>query len=81
MNNPVSSQLMRATLAVFESQRQTALATLELYFNASVGIGDHPNIVEELAAATTRLAHAEESIEALQRHFLRADDRGEENND
>ena len=73
MSNPISGQLMRATLAAFESQRQAALATIELYLNASVGIGDHPNIVAELVKATQQLSDAEESIETLQRNFLRTE--------
>ena len=74
MNSPVSSQLMRATLAKFEADRQDALATIELYLNASVGVGDHPNIVTELALAASRLAAAEEALETLNRNFLRTRD-------
>jgi|TARA_R110002051_G_scaffold305290_1_gene375172 hypothetical protein len=68
--NPLSNQLARATLARFESQRQDALATIQLYLNASVGVGDHPDIVTELCNATRRLAEAEEALEALERNFL-----------
>tara|TARA_R110000744_G_scaffold30979_3_gene73126 strand:- start:1370 stop:1588 length:219 start_codon:yes stop_codon:yes gene_type:complete len=64
---------MRATLARFESDRQGALAMIELYLNSPSGVGDHPDIVTELVNATNQLATAEESIEALQRHFLRPD--------
>ena len=62
---------MRAVLAHHEAERQGALATIELYLNASVGIGDHPNIVEELSKAAARLATAEEILETLQRNFLK----------
>ena len=47
MTNPLSSQLMRATLARFEAERQEALAIIELYLTASVGVGEHPKIIEE----------------------------------
>jgi len=69
--NPVATQLMRATMAQFEAERQSAIATIQLYLNASVGVGDHPDIVTELVAAASRLASAEESIDTLQRNFMR----------
>tara|TARA_Y100000310_G_C20408443_1_gene680781 strand:- start:155 stop:400 length:246 start_codon:yes stop_codon:yes gene_type:complete len=78
-NNPLSSQLIRATLARFEAERQDALATIELYLNAPVGVGDHPNIIAEIASATTRLAGAEEALEAFNRNFLRTPEDLEEN--
>jgi len=65
---------MRATLARFEADRQEALATIELYLNASVGVGEHPKIVGELATATRQLAEAEEALETLKRNFLHRDE-------
>lgn len=70
MTSPLTSQLMRAVLARFEAERQEALATLELYLTASVGVGEHPKIIEELAAATRQLADAEEALETLNKNFL-----------
>jgi hypothetical protein len=68
--NPISNQLMRAVLARLEAERQEALAIIELYLNAAVGVGDHPDIVRELITATHKLAAAEEGIETLQRNFI-----------
>ena len=78
MNNPISNQLMRAVLARFEADRQSALATIELYLNASVGIGDHPDVLSELSDAATALATAEEALESLNRNFLRVPEEGED---
>jgi hypothetical protein len=69
-SNPLGSQLMRATLARFESQRESALATIGLYLNAAAGVGDHPDIVGEIQQATVKLAEAEEALDTLQRNFL-----------
>ena len=66
----LSNQLMHATLARFEAERQEALATIGLYLNASVGVGEHPNIVTEIISATKRLADAEEALETLNRNFM-----------
>mgnify|MGYP003628171354 CR=1 FL=1 len=79
MTNPISNQLMRAVLARHEADRQEALATIELYLNASVGIGDHPNVVEEISKAAAKLAAAEEILETLRRNFLRDTEEGTEN--
>ena len=74
MTNPLSNQLMRATLARLEADRQEALATIELYLGASVGVGDHPNIVVELARSARQLAEAEEALETLNRNFLNTEE-------
>jgi len=76
--HPLGSQIMHALVARFEANRQEALATMHLYLNASVGVGDHPNIVDELATATKQLTEAEENLETLQRNFLRPDPESEE---
>ncbi len=69
-NNPVGTQLMRALLAHYEAQRQEAIAIMELYLHSAVGIGDHPNILTELGAATEKLAASEEALATLNRNFL-----------
>ena len=79
--NPLSNQLMRAVLARLEAQRQEALATIELYVNVPVGIGDHPNVVGELVTAAKQLAEAEETLETIQRNFLRNTDEVSDNDD
>ena len=66
----LSNQLMRATLARFEADRQEAIATIGLYLNASVGVGEHPDIVTEIVSATKRLSEAEEALEPLNRNFM-----------
>ena len=80
-NHSLSNQLMRAVLARFEADRQEAMATVELYLGATVGVGEHPNIVFELAQATQRLASAEEALETLNRNFLSNNTSDEENNE
>lgn len=66
----IASQLLRATLAQFDAQRQTALATLDIYLHKPIAIGDHPNLVREIVEATKDLAAAEEAMESLERNFI-----------
>jgi GTP cyclohydrolase III len=69
-NERVSNALMHATISRFEAERHEAVATIELYLNAAVGIGDHPNIVGELHTAVKSLADAEEALETIRRNFV-----------
>jgi hypothetical protein len=81
MTNSISNHLMRAVLARHEAHRQEALATMELYLNASVGIGDHPNVVDEISNAAAKLAAAEEILETLNRNFLTPAESEDEQNE
>ena len=47
---------LKAELDYWKSQRSTALATLELYFNDSVGIGEHSKISDEIHEWTNKLS-------------------------
>ena len=66
----IAAQLLRAALAHFDAERQNALAVLDVYLHKPTAISDHSQLVQEIVKATQRLAEAEDSIEALERHFL-----------
>jgi hypothetical protein len=66
----IASQLLRAALAHFDSQRQKALATLDIYLHRPTAIGDHPDLVSEIVTAAKDLAEAEEALDTLERNFL-----------
>ena len=69
-NNLMAEQLVRATVAKFEAERQEAIAVIELYLNHPAGVGEHPNIINEISTAITRLANADEAVSAIERNFL-----------
>ena len=69
MTETIKRQLLTATMAQFKADHDAALATLSLYFNKSVAVGDHPNILEKIRTLTDNLATAEETITVLQKHF------------
>jgi len=66
----LGSQIIRATLARLEADRQEAIATIQLYINAVAGVADHPDVVTAVCTAISQLACAEQSIQALERNFL-----------
>mgnify|MGYP003125006852 FL=1 len=63
------NKLLKAALSQYEAQRDEALAVLEIYFNNSVGIGEHSSLLSEITEWTQKLTEAEENIETLKRHF------------
>ena len=46
-----------------------AEATIEIYFNQSVGIGEHPQHVEEMDKLICKIADAEDKLDALHAYF------------
>jgi len=63
------NKLLKAALSQYEAQRDEALAVLEVYFNNSVGIGEHSNLLKEILEWTQKLTEAEENISILKTHF------------
>ena len=56
---------------VFRSIKYLASSrdTLELYFNGSVGIGEHSEILAEINKWTEKLSQADENIASLKGYF------------
>lgn len=50
----------------YEAEIAEAKAVLEVYFAASVGVGDHPNIVNSMDKMVQKLTDAEGKLLSLQ---------------
>ena len=57
-----------ALVKKYEAEIVECLATLEVYMNKSVGIGEHSDLLAELDKYVTKLAAAEDNLESLERH-------------
>jgi hypothetical protein len=57
--------LYRALEAKYEAQIAEAEATLAIYFHNSVGIGEHPQHLEEMDKLVSQLADAKDKLETL----------------
>ena len=61
--------MKRAILDALEAQYQADIAhadaTLKIYFESSVGIGEHPQHVEECNKLIDNIANAKEKLEVL----------------
>lgn len=64
-----TNALYEALKAQFEAQRQKAIATLTVYLTNPVGIGEHPQIIDEMVEQTKSLAEAEDCLERLKDTF------------
>jgi len=63
----------QALNAKYEAEILEAKAILEVYFNNSVGVGEHPQVLDEMDKQIQRVADAHGKIEALN-HFVVLDD-------
>ncbi|GAB4410951.1 MAG: hypothetical protein OHK0053_37760 [Microscillaceae bacterium] len=64
-----SSLLYAALSAKYQAEIKEALATLDIYFNNSVGIGEHPQHLEEMDKMVEKMANAEDKLESLKKYF------------
>ncbi len=56
---------IEALKAKYIAQRLEALATLEVYMKNSAGIGEHPQIIEEMDKLVKFIAEANDCLETL----------------
>jgi len=59
------TKLYEALELKYQSEIAQAKANLEVYFNNSVGVGEHPDIVEAMDMQVDKLAQAKDKLEAL----------------
>lgn len=60
-----TNALYEALKAQFVAQKTKAIATLTVYLTNPVGIGEHPQIIDEMVEQTRSLAEAEDCLERL----------------
>ena len=53
----------------YEADIAIAKTELEVYFESSVGVAEHPHIIESMDKLITELANAKEKLECLLDHF------------
>ena len=58
-----------ALKAQFEAKKQKALATLTIYLTNPVGIGEHPQHIDEMVKLAEELAEADDVVKTLEKTF------------
>ena len=56
---------LNAARKYFEAQEAEAQCTLEVYLSNAAGIGEHPQIMEELRKQIETLTNAKDNIETI----------------
>ena len=68
-NHQTENPLFRALIKQYESNIASAYATLIVYFDNPVGIGEHPQHLEDMDKLVEQIASAEDKLQALNKHF------------
>ena len=58
----------------YEAEIAVAKATISVYMDKSVGIGEHPQFVHEIDKQLELIANAEEKLKTLKSHYPTDDD-------
>ena len=58
----------------YEADISVAKATISVYMDKSVGIGEHPQFIHEIDKQLETITNAEEKIETLHKHYPNEDD-------
>ena len=58
--------LLKAALLHFRAVKARAEANLDVYFIAATGVGEHPDLVEEVIKLTKTITEADEAIKYLE---------------
>ena len=66
----MKAAIITALEARYEAQIAEADATLKIYLENSVGIGEHPQHIEEVDKQIEKIANAEEKLLVLQQFKL-----------
>ena len=68
-NHQTENPLYKALEKKYESDIASAKATMIIYFDNPVAIGEHPQHLSELDKLNEQLANAEEKLAILKKHF------------
>jgi len=65
----IKKAMYDTALAEFESQRDKAIATARIYLEHPVGIGEHPQVIDEFIKQVKLASEAEEAATMLVETF------------
>lgn len=69
MNTELSKQLYESLKTQYEAEIIRTRTTLNIYFTNSVGIGEHPQHLEEMDKLLDKLSSAQDKLDNLLRYF------------
>jgi len=69
MNTTLSKALYLALRSKYQSEINSSKATLLIYFNNSVGIGEHPQHLEEMDKLVENITSHNDKLQTLEKEF------------
>lgn len=64
-----NSMKLRALIRKYEYERDMAIANLQTYFENSVGVGEHGDLIAEMDEQVCHLAMAEDKLKTVIQYF------------
>ena len=61
--------MLKALKKRYEAQVAESIATINIYLKSPVGIGEHPDVLGAIQEQLDIIAHEEERLEVLDKHF------------
>ena len=68
------NDMIKALKKKYEAEVDVAKATIHVYLTKPVGIGEHPQFVDEIDKQVEIIANAEEKLKTLKDHYPTEDD-------
>ena len=65
----IRESMIKALRKKYEADIEEAKATAEVYLQRPVGIGEHPQFIEELDKLISKIAEADDKIKTINSHF------------
>ena len=65
----IKESMIKALRKKYEADIEEAKATAEVYLQRPVGIGEHPQFIEELDKLVSKIAEADDKIKTINNHF------------
>jgi len=62
--------MLKALIKKLEGDIAIAEANINVYLKQSVGIGEHPDIIESIETQVVKMAEADEKIQTIKKYFL-----------
>lgn len=78
--NKISEKMYEALILKYRSEMAEAEATLLVYFNNPVGIGEHPQHIEEMDKMVEKMSSAKDKLDMLEtiyKYNVKRDDKFE----
>jgi len=63
--------MLDALIKKLEGEIAVAKANVDVYLNHSVGIGEHPDVVEAIETQIEKMAAAQEKIDTIRKNFTK----------